>query len=73
MNVSTMALTLHRHPMHIGHLVQFLMRLIFCLLLENYWNNPLPGASFGFSHMFSFLRSRSFRRLTTTLSAHCRT
>ncbi len=63
MNVSTMALTLHRQPMHIGDLVQFLMRLIFCLLLENYWNNPLPGASFGFSHMFSFFAQQIVQAL----------
>ncbi len=54
LNVSTMALTLHRQPMHIGNLVQFLLRLIFCLLLENYWTNPLPGASFGLNHLFSY-------------------
>ena len=53
LNISTMALTLHRQPMHIGNLVQFLLRLIFCLLLESYWTNPLPGAGFGFNHLFS--------------------
>ena len=54
LNISTMALTLHRQPMHIGDLVKFLLRLIFCLLLESYWTNPLPGASFGFNHLFSY-------------------
>ena len=53
MNISTMALTLHRQPMHIGDLVRFLLRLIFCLLLESYWSNPLPGVSYGFNHLFS--------------------
>lgn len=36
LNLSTMALTLHRQPMHVGDLVRFLLRLIFCLLLESY-------------------------------------
>lgn len=63
LNISTMSLTLHRQPMHIGDLVQFLLRLIFCLLLESYWNNPLPGASFGFSHMFSFFAQQIVQAL----------
>ncbi len=63
MNVSTMALTLHRQPMHIGELVTFLMRLIFCLLLENYWVNPLPGASFGFNHLFSYFAQQIVQAL----------
>ncbi len=54
MNLSTMALTLHRQPMHIGDLVRFMLRLIFCLLLESYWVNPLPGVGFGFNHLFSY-------------------
>jgi len=53
LNLSTMALTLHRQPMHIGDLIRFLLRLIFCLLLESYWVNPLPGVGYGFNHLFS--------------------
>ena len=53
MNLSTMALTLHRQPMHVGDLVRFLLRLIFCLLLESYWVSPLPGMAYGFNHLFS--------------------
>jgi type IV secretion system protein VirB6 len=52
---STMFLSLHRHPINAGDFVQFMMRLIFCLLLENYWINPIPGASFGFNHLFSYM------------------
>jgi type IV secretion system protein VirB6 len=54
MQLSTMALTFHRQPIHIGELVQFLVRLMFCMLLESYWINPLPGAGFGFNHLFSW-------------------
>ena len=63
LNVSTMALTLHRQPMHIGDLVQFLLRLIFCLLLESYWVNPLPGASFGFNHLLSYFAQQIVQAL----------
>jgi predicted ABC-type exoprotein transport system permease subunit len=53
MNLSTMAFTFHRQPMHIGDLIRFMLRLIVCLLLESYWVNPLPGVGFGFNHLFS--------------------
>ena len=52
-NFSTMALSLHRTPIHFGDLIRFLLRLIFCLLLESYWVNPLPGVAYGFNHLFS--------------------
>lgn len=54
-STATMTLSFHRHPVRAGDLTQFLMRLIFCLLLENYWINPIPGASFGFNHLFSYV------------------
>ncbi len=51
----TMSFAFHREPLRAGDLVQFMLRLICCLLAENYWSNPLPGASFGFNHLFSYL------------------
>jgi len=33
----------------------FLFRLLFCLVLEYYWTNNLPGAGFGFNRMFSYM------------------
>lgn len=54
-STSTMTFGFHREPVRVGDLVQFLLRLICCLLAENYWSNPLPGASFGFNHLFSYL------------------
>jgi hypothetical protein len=33
----------------------FLFRLLFCLVLEHYWVNNLPGANFGFNRMFSYM------------------
>lgn len=52
---STMFLSLHRQPINVGDFVHFTTRLIFCLLLESYWINPIPGASFGFNHLFSYV------------------
>lgn len=53
-STASMTLRFHRHPVRAGDLVHFLLRLIGCLLLENYWTNPFPGASFGFNHLFSY-------------------
>ncbi len=38
-----------------GDLTKFLLQLIICCLLENYWVNPFPGASFGINHFFSYI------------------
>src|ERR1700737_4578113 len=52
-NTSGMTLRFHTHPVRAGDLTNFLLRLILCCLLESYWVNPFPGASFGFNHFFS--------------------
>ena len=54
-NTSGMTLRFHTHPVRAGDLTNFLLRLILCCLLENYWVNPLPGASFGINHFFSYI------------------
>ena len=33
----------------------FLFRLLFCCVIEHYWVTNLPGASFGFNRMFSYI------------------
>src|SRR5271163_831634 len=53
-NLSTMTISLSSQPVRIGDLVEFLMQLIMCLLIINYWVTPFPGASFGFNHLFSY-------------------
>ena len=50
-----MSFSFHHEPLRAGDLVQFMMRLIICLLLENYWANPLPGSSWGLNHLFSYM------------------
>jgi hypothetical protein len=56
-NWSTTGMTLrfHVHAIHFGDLINFLLRLVICCLLENYWVNSLPGASFGINHFFSYI------------------
>lgn len=54
-NTTSMTLRFHAQPVHAGDLVNFLLRLIVCGLLENYWVNPFPGASFGINHFFSYI------------------
>jgi hypothetical protein len=54
-NTSGMTLRFHTHPVRAGDPTNFLMRLIICSLLVNYWVNPFPGASFGINHFFSYI------------------
>ena len=54
-NTASMSFTLHTRPLQAGDVVKFLMRLVVCCMLETYWVNPLPGVSFGFNHLFSYL------------------
>lgn len=54
-NTSGMSFRLHHHPVQAGDLTKFLLQLIICCLLENYWVNPFPGASFGINHFFSYI------------------
>jgi type IV secretion system protein VirB6 len=54
-NTSSMTFRLHHEPVRAGDLTNFLLRLIICCLLINYWVNPFPGASFGINHFFSYV------------------
>lgn len=54
-NTSGMTLRFHTQPVRAGDLTNFLLKLIVCCLLENYWVNPFPGASFGINHLFSYI------------------
>jgi hypothetical protein len=49
---SSMTFRLHHHQVQAGDLTKFLLQLIICCLLENYWVNPFPGASFGINSAF---------------------
>jgi hypothetical protein len=54
-STATMSFAYHREPLRVGDMVQFMLRLICCLIAESYWSHPLPGSSFGFNHLFSYL------------------
>ncbi|MDE3104864.1 MAG: type IV secretion system protein [Acidobacteriota bacterium] len=53
-NIATMTISLRAQPVRIGDLVEFMLQLILCLLILNYWVTPIPGAGFGFNHLFSY-------------------
>jgi type IV secretion system protein VirB6 len=54
-NTTSMTIRFHNQPVRAGDLTNFLLQLILCCLLENYWVNPFPGASFGINHFFSYI------------------
>jgi type IV secretion system protein VirB6 len=54
-NTTGMTFRIHHEHLHVGDLTNFLLRLIICCLLETYWVNPFPGASFGINHFFSYI------------------
>ncbi len=50
-------------PLQGGQLVNFLFRLAICALMETYWVNPIPGAGFGLSHLFSYCAAQIVQTL----------
>jgi hypothetical protein len=54
-SVAGMTLSFHHQPLRMGDLTLFMLRLVVCCLLENYWVNPLPGVTWGFNHLFSWI------------------
>ena len=52
-SISNMSFSFNPAPLEGGEIVRFMLRLGFCCLLETYWINPLPGASWGFNKLFS--------------------
>lgn len=42
-------------PFSLDDLRTFLFRFLFCLVIEYYWTNNLPGTSFGFNRLFSYV------------------
>ncbi len=52
-STSNMSFSFNPAPLEGGEIVRFMLRLGFCCILETYWINPLPGASWGFNKLFS--------------------
>lgn len=52
-STANMSFSFNPAPLDGGEIVKFILRLGFCCILETYWINPLPGASWGFNKLFS--------------------
>ncbi|GAA3771429.1 type IV secretion system protein [Terriglobus aquaticus] len=52
-STANMSFSFNPAPLEGGEIVKFMLRLGFCCILETYWINPLPGASWGFNKLFS--------------------
>ena len=54
------------HSVSMDELKTFLFRLLFCCVIEHYWVTNLPGASFGFNRMFSYVAAQISQILDQT-------
>jgi type IV secretion system protein VirB6 len=52
-STANMSFSLNPVPLEGGTIVQFLIRLAICCLMESYWVNPVPGTSISLNHLFS--------------------
>ena len=52
-STANMSFSLNPVPLEGGVIIQFLLRLAVCCLLETYWVNPVPGTSISLNHLFS--------------------
>ncbi len=50
-----MTLSFSTRPMNVGDFMEFLITFVICLLLENYWVNPIPGSGLSLNHFFSYI------------------
>ncbi len=62
-STSNMSFSLNPAPLEGGEIVRFMLRLGFCCILETYWINPLPGASWGFNKLFSAIAQEIVKAL----------
>jgi hypothetical protein len=74
-NYSTpnMTFNFNTAPLEGGEIVKFMLRLGFCCILETYWINPLPGASWGFNKLFSALAQEIVKALDQNTQAQLTT
>lgn len=54
-STANMSFSLNPVPLEGGVIIQFLLRLAVCCLLETYWVNPVPGTGISLNHLFSTL------------------
>ena len=68
---STMTFRLHHHPIQAGDLTKFLLRLIICCLLVNYWVTRFLARASGSIISFLISPRRWSQHLTKAHSIHC--
>lgn len=68
-STSNMTFSLNPAPLEGGEIVRFMLRLGFCCILESYWINPLPGASWGFNKLFSAIAQEIVKALDQNTQA----
>jgi hypothetical protein len=68
-STANMSFSLNPAPLEGGEIVRFMLRLGFCCILETYWINPLPGASWGFNKLFSALAQEIVKALDQNTQA----
>jgi len=68
-STSNMTFSLNPAPLEGGEIVRFMLRLGFCCILETYWINPLPGASWGFNKLFSAIAQEIVKALDQNTQA----
>ena len=52
-SLPNMSLSLNPSPLEGGEIVRFMLRLLFCCLMETYWTQALPGSSYGLNKFFA--------------------
>ena len=62
-STANMSFNFNPAPLEGGEIVKFMLRLGLCCILETYWINPLPGASWGFNKLFSALAQEIVKAL----------
>jgi hypothetical protein len=72
-STANMSFSLNPAPLEGGEIVRFMLRLGFCCILETYWINPLPGASWGFNKLFSALAQEIVKVLDQNTQAQLTT
>ena len=62
-SLPNMSFSLNPAPLEGGEIVRFMLRLLFCCLLETYWTNALPGSAYGLNKFFAAIA----QQIVTTL------
>ena len=62
-SLPNMSFSLNPSPLEGGEIVRFMLRLLFCCLMETYWTQALPGSSYGLNKFFAAIA----QQIVTTL------